>query len=534
MAVTYTLRSQYAATYGGGVINVSPGRDINVGQALTAGGGYISVLDTDAPLLTALDGYLPLQRVTYTASPLVKSTRQLAVEAGSPSNAEIVVRRPDGVLEAVTDDRWLAIGFGGDPDGSNVEGEQLWLSTSGDADSFAPMGRPIATAGRSRDQDILYAYGRYFLAYTKAPAFGVVSTGFGLKVSDDLQTWTSLSDVDFAAAVPTVKRVWGPWWLQDVDQPRVLVAITTTNSDLGPFVMYETHPTNATMTTWSAPVPLTGTLPTSVFDFGAVRVGTGWVALYKDNNTEWICRATASDILGPWTPTHTGDWMGAGASLGVSPPHMEGPHVEKLPNGNWRCWWDRYLMPGFSDFRNATEYYQDTATADLSGGWTAPQIAKVMPRHVRVRKMPLPRGFTEAQTVPHLEVARVATYAAPSGFTTPIPWDFVDEDPDGMIDLSASATSATVRSGGLWTVSVNVVWLTATTGNVFAGIRFNEDFQPGVTEKRAAANLDPAISIAVTRRLRRGDRIDVCIQSDAARNLGTVPQPRMRATRVGS
>lgn len=434
-----------------------------------------------------------------------------------------------GDIASTLPQQYLGIYFGGD----DVKGEQLTLAYSRDGTNFSPLSSPVSGVPRSRDQDVIDWYGFHLLAYTKAPAFGVVSTGFGLMVSSDVMTtWNALPDVSMAA-ITGIKRAWGPCWVKDATTLRCYIGVTTTDSDLGPFSLYETHPTDLTFTSWSTPVNVSSGLPSSVFDFITRKVGSTWVALYKNNATEFIERATSTSPLGPWTVTHTGDWMGHAAALGTSPPAAEGAHIETLPNGNTRLWFDRYRIPPGGDYRAARTYYSDTSDPNLASGWSAPVISDGLGRHARVRRMPLPSSFAISVPSPHIELARIATYAAPNTYFTPIAWDFVDEDKNGMFDSSVDNTLATVRVGGLFAVSFNAVFLTGASGNVFSGVMFNESYDPGVTDKRSGAGFDPAISFGFTRRLRRGDRVAAAVQSDVARNLGTSPPPRLRVSWVG-
>lgn len=64
MPVAFGLKADHEATFTGGVLNVPPGRDFNVGRALQDGNGTIVVDDTDNALITVLDQVTELKRVT--------------------------------------------------------------------------------------------------------------------------------------------------------------------------------------------------------------------------------------------------------------------------------------------------------------------------------------------------------------------------------------------------------------------------------------------------------------------------------------
>lgn len=151
----------------------------------------------------------------------------------------------------------LGFGFGGDDDNAGG-GETLRLFVGDDtAQDFTPLG-PMLPGTTVRDPDIIYLNDLYWLVYTQH-GFGVAETTFGLQSSPDLVHWTALMPVTVNPG-SAAKRVWGPTWVEDArgaGLPSVIVAVTTTDSDTGNFVMYEVHPTDDTMTAWSAPAVFT-------------------------------------------------------------------------------------------------------------------------------------------------------------------------------------------------------------------------------------------------------------------------------------
>lgn len=64
MSIAYALRADYEDIYTGGVVAVGPDRTVDIKAELENGSGQIVVAENDDLLLSVLDNYLALKRVT--------------------------------------------------------------------------------------------------------------------------------------------------------------------------------------------------------------------------------------------------------------------------------------------------------------------------------------------------------------------------------------------------------------------------------------------------------------------------------------
>lgn len=96
--ITYQVRPAYPSTVGG-TIFVDNTRTYDVGAALVAGGGTLSIADTDSSLLAALDRFLPIYRTGGSPGPGASTTHYETVRVLAADTIvanEIPVRQSDG------------------------------------------------------------------------------------------------------------------------------------------------------------------------------------------------------------------------------------------------------------------------------------------------------------------------------------------------------------------------------------------------------------------------------------------------------
>jgi hypothetical protein len=158
---------------------------------------------------------------------------------------------------------------------------------------------------------MMYYAGRWWVAHTQNGLTGTGAT-FGLASSVNGHGWTPVANPS-VAAISGVQYPWGPkWYFDAANQPHILIACSVTyDTDL---IMYELHPTNAAMTSWSNPVALTmGTgMPSGsggIIDFDAFWFHDTLYAVLKDETTKLGCLAVSS---GDWN----GTWTSLNANLG--------------------------------------------------------------------------------------------------------------------------------------------------------------------------------------------------------------------------
>jgi hypothetical protein len=436
----------------------------------------------------------------------------------------------------------LGVYFGGD----DAMGTKLFLAV-GNLDRMTPVGAPVFTptigSAWCRDPDVEFWQGKYWLAFTHA-TFGQNVTGFGLAYSTDLQNWTQMADVDMSAAVGgAANRVWVDQWFIHPDTGQLHLFLScTSGGDAGNFTRYETHPTNSTATTWSAPVLCSSGLPTTTLDYSPIKDSSGtWHLFYKNNATERIGRATATSFLGPWS-VQTAD------IFGNSWPSIEASFVIRRPGGGYRLFFDRYVHPSFpGNFIHARTFYSDSS--DLIT-WGTPQQHPNLGRHARVHEI---NGLDAAKLLASAsssfcELRRFAAQTLANNTIVPIQFDQLPEDTDGMwsgtagsgspLDaaLSGNATPvANVRNGSVYTVTAHGIWL-AGTGDRYMEIDINGI--PIITQKLTNGNvsIDSAFNVAQPLRLYRGDQVRLAMyqSSGGLLDTGTPPGVTLRLVRTGN
>lgn len=216
-----------------------------------------------------------------------------------------------------------------------------------------------------RDPSIVKIAGVWWLAHTSIPD----TSSFQVTSSTDLQTWTAPQTIGVSPLTPF--HVWAPEWFIDSDASvHIIVAVTqnSANPVTGPFFLYEIHPTNGAMTTWSTPAAITITGETNnAIDPYFVKIGSTyycWYASWIANTSEFIQYGSSSSLTGPFTLVKTGNWAGWGGTGNG----MEGPCLRQLSD-RWRMYFD-YVNPLFSTDAGQINY---SDSFDSWATWTYPQ-----------------------------------------------------------------------------------------------------------------------------------------------------------------
>jgi hypothetical protein len=241
---------------------------------------------------------------------------------------------------------------------------KLRLAVSADATNWSFIGGTSLYSGPTdtcRDMSIRRLNdGFWYMVY------GAENSGNGslayLAKSSDLLNWTDAGTIDFAA-VGNVTDTYAPQWFQDPDDPgytglHVIASVSTAGTGYnGPFHMYETHPLDATLTTWSEPVQITGTnLPSNMIDGAIYRIDSTYYFWYKrqDDNIGYIELATSNNLTSGYTVAsqNTNDWLGIGTQC-------EAPGLVELGGGKFRLFFDTYANPRlwvrYVDFSNGLQ-----------------------------------------------------------------------------------------------------------------------------------------------------------------------------------
>jgi len=185
-----------------------------------------------------------------------------------------------------------------------------------------------------RDPSITRVNGTWWLAHTSIPD----TSSFQIASSGNLAVWSQ--PVTVGVTPIAAAHVWAPEWFLDVDGPHILVAVSTVVQPVGPFSIYELHPTSPDFSTWSQPVAVSIPAETvNAIDPYMVKIGSTyylWYVTFNGNVSEYIQYGSASSLTGPFTLIKTGNWAGwVGSDSGV-----EGPCLIHLSD-RWRMYLDQ-------------------------------------------------------------------------------------------------------------------------------------------------------------------------------------------------
>jgi hypothetical protein len=280
---------------------------------------------------------------------------------------------------------------------SNVRGEGLYvMSTHLNSDNklylmasndgirwnfLSPSSFYNDPTGSVRDPSIVRYKNLYYICYSKN-AFADGNT-FAIASSPDLVNWTYLADVTMVTG--TGNHVWAPEFFVDTDGAAHIFVAVGANTDTN-MQIYETHPTNASLTAWSAGTQVTGSnLPANMIDPFVVRKGGTYYLWYKNETTKYIEYASSASLTSGYSVIGSGDWAGWGNTL-------EGESLVQLDGSTWRIYLDRYTAQGI--------YYSEST--DNWSTWSAKTLitAPVVPSHptvVRVRDISTARNSAAAQ-----------------------------------------------------------------------------------------------------------------------------------------
>jgi hypothetical protein len=213
---------------------------------------------------------------------------------------------------------------------NSLDAEKLNLFGSPDGVTVLGHGpNPVYSPSTGlRDPSLKNINGTWFLAYGFDDP---TQKKFAVAKSPDLITWTLVVTIDVSTATG-ITQAWAPELTLDTNGD---VYIFFTNVLASTMEMWYVKATDATgLTTWGAPAKLSWvSQPTKAMDAVFQKVGSTWYMFYGDNN--YVCRATASSLLGPWTTDKTGDWAGWGIN-------REAPQLVRVSSTKWRLYIDRY------------------------------------------------------------------------------------------------------------------------------------------------------------------------------------------------
>lgn len=232
--------------------------------------------------------------------------------------------------------------------------ESLYIFVSDDGKTWSALHEDVFNPGTEfvRDPSLIIREGTWWMVHTRGPAGGAfgVTDSFGVASSPNGEAWTEVADVSLAA-ITGIDRAWAPQWFVDEDgTPHVFISVST--DDGATFTIYETHPTNDAMTTWSAPVDVG--IGANYIDAYVVQKGSFYYLWVKNETTKLIEVFRSSSLTSGYSAFKTGDWAGWGAGL-------EGESLVRVDARTWRAYLD--------DYNNQIVYYSEST--DDWQTWTA-------------------------------------------------------------------------------------------------------------------------------------------------------------------
>ncbi|MGY0064889.1 family 43 glycosylhydrolase [Streptomyces sp. LZ34] len=310
--------------------------------------------------------YHARQYKDITGDPLHDPNRHTRVQPlhwkadGTPDFGIPVADAP--VREAKATSRYTMTAF------TNSSESNMYVYDSPDALAYTLLKGPAYTppAQLIRDPSIIkHTDGFYYIVYTT----NWTGNTIGFARSRDRVSWTFVRD--HTLPVAGLERTWAPEFFVDTNgSVNVIVSLDTTSTSGQTFRPHLLTATNAALSSWTTPKPLTGLDTANYIDTFVVRYAGQYHAFTKQETTKYIEHATATSLGGPYTFRGTGDWAGWGS-------WREGPALVHLDNGAWRIYFD-----GYADHKY---YYSDSL--DGFRTWTP------------IRELPGLSGFARHFTV---------------------------------------------------------------------------------------------------------------------------------------
>ena len=394
----------------------------------------------------------------------------------------------------------------------------LLFSKDGKSWNFVERNKKFFTPAEEylKDPSITYWNNYYWVCYS---AVAEATTVFGVAKSSDLYNWEFVGNVDMSS-IPGLVHTWAPEWFIDNDNS-VHVSVTC-NAEAGiinNFKIYEVHPTSNEMSTWSSPVMVTGTFPSSVIDARWVNVSGTYYLWYKDNLEEVIEYCSSSSLTSGYTPVQVGDWAGWGTK-------KEAPHVIQLDNGDWRMYMQHYdPIPG--------EHIDYSDSSDGWVTWTAPAPI-ISPWRVMHGTQILLHDLDTVQRVLTIKSAQSTTYdggdgtvmgaylrraveqTLPHNTGTAIIWDTEDRDDNYFWDI-ANPTRFLIQNSGWYIVNTTVDWNTNSTGQRNLDFKLNGTTWRMSTTQNAFG--DNRSNLSECMYLSAGDYIELIAMQNSTANL---------------
>lgn len=280
-----------------------------------------------------------------------------------------------------------------------------YLFSSTDGVTFTAMDDAMMFdfGASSRDPSILHWDNQYWVAHTGPSDLEKFTVWNSAQLAGG--GWDQIAQPSCSAISPGPFRVWAPEWFVDPDGDgigAVHIFLAASYTGFTDFQLYEIHPTNRTMTTWSAPVIVTGTsLPVNMIDPCMVKKDGLYQLWYKQENTGLIEYMTSSSLTSGYTVTETGDWAGWSTN--------EGPNIVKIDDGRWRIY-----MVDNAGFGTVDVLYSDSVDDWATWSTLTPIVTPFLTSHGTTIRIPSVIDLATSSSVGSLDDLSDVVLATPA------------------------------------------------------------------------------------------------------------------------
>jgi hypothetical protein len=243
--------------------------------------------------------------------------------------------------------KYLMAGFKGQ---NNDDFLYTFRSNDGVDFNFSPTNYLPPATHLCRDFGFCQMFGKYWILHaicdTGAPSgYLTHAHQFDVAYSTDTSSWTFLTSVDITTA--TGASTGGAWtfhpirnfdgtpWFDGSGLPHFMFGASSDNQATAS--LWEIHPTDQTMTTWSTPVQMTGTsLPSVMYDPYCLYDGTTFSVWYGNavSPNHYIEMMSSTTMTSGYTVQKSGNFAGWGNTL-------EHPCLIRNADGTWTIYVDQ-------------------------------------------------------------------------------------------------------------------------------------------------------------------------------------------------
>lgn len=206
----------------------------------------------------------------------------------------------------------------------------------------------------------IYDDGTYFwVVYGNTDAI-IQTTTLSLAKTTNFLDWQFVGHIDLSGAAANVNMVFaGKWFVTDDGNPHIVVPVASSYpSNMN---LYEIHPTNSTMTTWSNPVSVAVSGINNLIDPYIVKKGSTYYLWYKNETTKYIEVASSTSPFSGYSVIHSGDWAGWGANC-------EAVTVVQIDSNTWRAYMERYIaQTGMAWSESTDDWVTWTPLVNITG-----------------------------------------------------------------------------------------------------------------------------------------------------------------------